>query len=136
MKKLCSNLALFAAITGACLIGAGCETLGFSEVSGSKVGMSGIHAFWNGDYKKANEIFADEYQRYPNDLYVLHNLAYSYSALGDREKAVPLFHKLAAAGHNEYPQHVAEIKGGHPSFTDVACFHLKRLQEADSNCTA
>jgi hypothetical protein len=93
----------------------------------------GLTALWRGDYAKARDIFDAEHQRNPNDLYPTLNLADTYLYLQDRDKAVPLFQKLAAGDHNQHPERQNDMKGN-PTFTEIACLHLKELQVSDPNC--
>lgn len=96
--------------------------------------MTGFEALSRGDYKTARDIFAAEYQRNPDDLYAVFNLADSYNALGQYDKAVPLYRQLAAKGKDLHPDYSYEMPDSHPSFSDLACWHLKRLSIQDTNC--
>lgn len=136
-SSVISKFILAATVCGLCGTTAACSNAVssyYSEV-GSDSGMSGIDAFAKRDYKKANEIFAKEYKDNPNDLYATLNLADSFSALGDRDNAIVLYQKLAASGKNEHPEFVYPKPNQNPTFTDMACYHLKELQVGDSNCS-
>lgn len=126
----------FILVLGTAAVGlSACSLLSeYSEVSGSS-STSGISAYRKGDYKTANTIFAKQYADNPSDLYALENLADSYSALGDYPNAVAYFQKLAATGKSASPQYYNEKISGKPTFTDLACYHLKQLSVKDANCT-
>ncbi|MDR3528530.1 MAG: tetratricopeptide repeat protein [Rhizomicrobium sp.] len=133
-KSTFSKMTVIAMLGTTALALTACSALSsYSELGGGS-STSGVEAYRHGDYKTANTIFAKEYAEHPNDLYALDNLADSYSAIGDWNNAVLYFQKLAATGKNDHPQYYSEKLSGNPTFTDIACYHLKGLQAKDANC--